>query len=45
MMIIIVKNTRGGYTLDVNGRTIGNYATAAYTERIARLYGWQIVRN
>lgn len=45
MMIIIVKNARGGYSLDVNGRAIGNYATAADAERIARLNGWQIVRG
>lgn len=45
MMISVKKNARGGYSLDVNGRVIGNYATAADAERIARLNGWQIVRD
>lgn len=43
-MVTIESNARGGYSIRIAGaeRAIGNYATRADAERIARLSGYEI---
>lgn len=46
-MVTIEPNARGGYSIRIAGaaRAIGNYATRADAERIARLSGYVIKKN
>lgn len=46
-MVTIESNARGGYSIRIAGaeRAIGNYATRADAERIARLNGYAIKKN
>ena len=41
----IVRNKRGGWSVVVYGREVGNYATPADAARIARLNGLQIKKR
>lgn len=46
-MVTIEPNARGGYSIRIAGaeRAIGNYATRADAERIARLSGYAVKKN
>lgn len=46
-MVTIEPNAGGGYSIRIAGaeRAVGNYATRADAERIARLSGYAVKKN